>query len=261
MMCIAVSAVCICIFMFFYDSSAYWTKRPFRTVRYWQALPFTLTILLACIVRWAHQTAEMWFPLKPMYDFNLIQQSQKKKEREWAQESFIKYSFSLHLLFFCFYKTPLSSLSFSPSFSSIFSLFIFSLFFLLIWSRREAREMTLPVWVKPDHLLLSKWPEVNFQSNPFLKDVWLYVWLATIQDLNKGNTEWSHVLQLVADHSPLSYHLSLEVPFFPPSFLPHISAAWEHCSFYKIHWIVHAKRQERNGEPWFYSARFQCLWA
>lgn len=127
MMCIAVSAVCICIFMFFYDSSAYWTKRPFRTVRYWQALPFTLTILLACIVRWAHQTAEMWFPLKPMYDFNLIQQSQKKKEREWAQESFIKYSFSLHLLFFVFIRPPFLPYLFPPlsppSFLSSFFLF------------------------------------------------------------------------------------------------------------------------------------------
>lgn len=144
MMCIAVSAVCICIFMFFYDSSAYWTKRPFRTVRHWQALPFTFTILLACIVRWAHQTAEMWFPLKPMYDFNLIQQPQKrkrkkkkeerKKDRVWAQEGFIKYSFSINLRLFCFYKTlpfflifflplPLPSLSLHyflfPSFSSV----------------------------------------------------------------------------------------------------------------------------------------------
>lgn len=126
MTCIAVSAVCICIFMFFYDSSAYWTKRPFRTVRHWQASPFTFTILLARIVRWAHQTAEMWFPLKPTYDFNLIQQPQKGKKKDgvWAQESFIKYSFSISLLF-CFHKTLSSSSSFSLflffSFSNISS--------------------------------------------------------------------------------------------------------------------------------------------
>lgn len=128
MMCIAVSAVCICIFMFFYDSSAYWTKRPFRTVRHWQALSFTFTILLACIVRWAHQTAEMWFPLKPMYDFNLIQQSQKKKDRMWAQESFIKYSFSINLLLFVFIRPFLSSSSSFFLFSSSFSLSIISSF-------------------------------------------------------------------------------------------------------------------------------------
>lgn len=126
MMCIAVSAVCICIFMFFYDSSAYWTKRPFRTVRHWQASPFTFTILLACIVRWAHQTAEMWFPLKPMYDFNLIQQPQKKKKRVWAQESFIKYSFSINLLLFCFYKTL-------PLFLVIFLFFSPLSFFCIIF--------------------------------------------------------------------------------------------------------------------------------
>ena len=132
MMCIAVSAVCICIFMFFYDSSAYWTKRPFRTVRHWQALPFTFTILLACIVRWAHQTAEMWFPLKPMYDFNLIQQPQKKKKKDrvWAQESFIKYSFSINLLLFCFYKTLPCFLVFSLPLSLLLSLcYFFFLYF------------------------------------------------------------------------------------------------------------------------------------
>lgn len=130
MMCIAVSAVCICIFMFFYDSSAYWTKRPFRTVRHWQALPFTFTILLACIVRWAHQTAEMWFPLKPMYDFNLIQQPQKKKKKKrvWAQESFIKYSFSINLLLFCFYRAFPCFLVFSLSLLSL-SYFFFLYFF------------------------------------------------------------------------------------------------------------------------------------
>lgn len=106
MMCIAVSAVCICIFMFFYDSSAYWTKRPFRAVRSWQALPFTFTILLAFIVRWAHHFSDMWFPLKPMYDFNLIQQSSPKR-------NLIKTSFSIYLSLFsfmCFF--PLHPLTF-----------------------------------------------------------------------------------------------------------------------------------------------------
>lgn len=129
MMCIAVSAVCICIFMFFYDSSAYWTKRPFRTVRHWQALPFTFTILLACIVRWAHQTAEMWFPLKPMYDFNLIQQPRKKKkEKEKKRQcepkrALLSILFPLISYFFCFYKTLPFFLIFSlPPLSPLFLL-------------------------------------------------------------------------------------------------------------------------------------------
>lgn len=100
MMCIAVSAVCICIFMFFYDSSAYWTKRPFRAVRSWQALPFTLTILLACIVRWAHHSADIWFPLKPMYDFNLIQQSSPKGTLLRFLSPFI-FHFHLPFMYFC----------------------------------------------------------------------------------------------------------------------------------------------------------------
>lgn len=38
-------------FYVFYDSSAYWTKRPFRAVRRsWQALPFPFTILLAYLL-------------------------------------------------------------------------------------------------------------------------------------------------------------------------------------------------------------------
>lgn len=116
MMCIAVSAVCICIFMFFYDSSAYWTKRPFRTVRHWQALPFTFTILLACIVRWARQTAEMWFSLKPMYDFNLIQQPQKKKKKDSEpKRALLSILFPLISYFFCFYKPlPLFLVFFLP---------------------------------------------------------------------------------------------------------------------------------------------------
>ena len=172
MMCIAVSAVCICIFMFFYDSSAHWTKRPFRTVRHWQALPFTFTILLACIVRWAHQTAEMWFPLKPMYDFNLIQQPKKKKKRkkrkrQWAQESFIKYSFSINLLLFCFDKTILFFLvSFLPlslpsSLTPLFPLHPSALWNPSCQAGSQSREMIAPVWAKPDHLLLFIGPEVN----------------------------------------------------------------------------------------------------
>lgn len=176
MMCIAVSAVCICIFMFFYDSSAYWTKRPFRTVRHWQALPFTFTILLACIVRWAHQTAEMWFPLKPMYDFNLIQQPQKRKKKGGRKKkrqcepkrALLSILFPLISYFFVFTR-PFLSFSSSFSSSSLSLSPLFPLFFLFLCGilhvmqkGRQPREMTLPVWAKPDHLLLSIWPEVNF---------------------------------------------------------------------------------------------------
>lgn len=152
MTCIAVSAVCICIFMFFYDSSAYWTKRPFRTVRHWQASPFTFTILLARIVRWAHQTAEMWFPLKPTYDFNLIQQSQKGKKKKTEFEpkrALLSILFPL-VSFFVFIR-PFRPLLLFPSFSSSLSP-IFPLFFLLLWrillamqKRSQPREKTLPV--------------------------------------------------------------------------------------------------------------------
>lgn len=126
MMCIAVSAVCICIFMFFYDSSAYWTKRPFRTVRHWQASPFTFTILLACIVRWAHQTAEMWFPLKPMYDFNLIQQPQKKKKECEPKRALLSILFPLISYFFVFIRPFLYSLSSFFSFLLFLSSALFS---------------------------------------------------------------------------------------------------------------------------------------
>lgn len=158
MMCIAVSAVCICIFMFFYDSSAYWTKRPFRTVRHWQALPFTFTILLACIVRWAHQTAEMWFPLKPMYDFNLIQQPQKKKKKKTECEpkrALLSILFPLISYFFVFIRPFLASSTFL--FLFLFSLSVISSFFLfsgilhVMQKRSQSKGKTWPARAKPDH--------------------------------------------------------------------------------------------------------------
>lgn len=175
MMCIAVSAVCICIFMFFYDSSAYWTKRPFRTVRHWQASPFTFTILLACIVRWAHQPAEMWFPLKPTYDFNLIQQPQKKKTEWEPKRPLLSILFPLISSFFCFCKAlPLFLVSFLFSSFPHYSSFLPSSLCnsSCPTERSQTKEMTLPVWAKPDYLLLSMWPGVNLQSNQFLKDIW-----------------------------------------------------------------------------------------
>lgn len=117
----------------------------------------------------------------------------------------------------------------------------------------QSMEMTLPVWAEPNHLLLPIWSEVNFQSNQFLKDVWLGVGLGKYS----GPGYWEHGQNPLNPTNDLSFPIITTTCLWESLFLPQnvYFNRMEKLS-YKRHWRVHSKRHQSNVKPWFCTPGF-----